>query len=271
MSNVSLTSSVRQNLLALQFNQDQMSVSQNRLATGKRVNSAIDNATSFFTASSLQGRASDLSNLLDAMSNAQKTIEAANTGIEGIKKLVEQAQSVVRQHKATTDTALQTDLQAQYTELMTQITNLASDSGYNGKNLIKATRDTLDVQFNEATSSPNILTVDAGSDLGATGLGASAAVTAGTEDTVLTNLATAMNKLRSVASVLGSNLSTIQTRANFTKSMITTLKSGADNLVNADMNEESATLLSLQTRQQLSQTALSMANQMDQGVLRLFQ
>ena len=84
------------------------------------------------------------------------------------------------------------------------------------------------------------------------------------------SLSDALSTLRSQASAFGSNLSIVQNRQDFTKAMINTLQTGADNLVLADTNEEAANLLALQTRQQLSSTALSLASQADQAVLRLF-
>ena len=89
-------------------------------------------------------------------------------------------------------------------------------------------------------------------------------------DTVITKLDTALSSLRTQASKFGSNLSTVQTRQDFTKNLVNTLQTGADNLVLADTNEEGANLLALQTRQQLSTTALSLSAQADQAVLRLF-
>ncbi len=86
----------------------------------------------------------------------------------------------------------------------------------------------------------------------------------------ITQLDTALSTLRTQASKFGSNLSTVQTRQDFTKNLINTLQTGADNLVLADTNEEGANLLALQTRQQLSTTALSLSAQADQAVLRLF-
>ena len=77
--------------------------------------------------------------------------------------------------------------------------------------------------------------------------------------------------MRTQSQGFGSNLSTVQIRQDFTKAMINTLHTGADNLTLADTNEEGANLLALQTRQQLSTTALSLASQADQAVLRLFQ
>jgi flagellin-like hook-associated protein FlgL len=79
-----------------------------------------------------------------------------------------------------------------------------------------------------------------------------------------------MSTLQAQSSQLGANLGVVQIRQSFTKQMITTLQTGSDFLVNADMNEEGANLLALNTRQQLSQTALSLASQADQAVLRLF-
>ncbi len=83
-------------------------------------------------------------------------------------------------------------------------------------------------------------------------------------------LSNALTSLKSLSSTFGSNLSVVQARQDFTRDLATTLKTGADNLVLADTNEEGANLLALQTRSQLSQTALSLASQADQAVLRLF-
>ena len=97
MSDVVLSAGVRQNLLALQSTADLMSLTQNRLATGKKVNSALDNPGNFFTSQSLNNRASDLNALLDSIGQAQKTIEAADQGITSLTKLVESAKSVAKQ------------------------------------------------------------------------------------------------------------------------------------------------------------------------------
>ena len=97
MSDVVLSAGVRQNLLALQSTADLMSLTQNRLATGKKVNSALDNPGNFFTSQSLNNRASDLNALLDSIGQAQKTLEAADQGITSLTKLVESAKSVAKQ------------------------------------------------------------------------------------------------------------------------------------------------------------------------------
>ena len=105
-SNITLSAGVRQNLLSLQSTAGLMSTTQNRLATGKKVNSALDNPTNFFTSSSLQRRASDLSALLDSMSNGIKTLEAADNGLTSITTTAESMQSTLRQ--ARQDKSFQT-------------------------------------------------------------------------------------------------------------------------------------------------------------------
>ena len=101
MSGIVLTAATRQNLLSAQGTADLLGTTQNRLATGKKVNSALDNPLNFFTAQSLDSRAGDLSGLLDGISNGIQTIQAANTGITNIQKLVDSAKSVANQAKAT--------------------------------------------------------------------------------------------------------------------------------------------------------------------------
>ena len=97
LSNITLSSSVRQNLLSLQDTASLLSTTQTRLATGKKVNSALDNPTNFFTASGLDARASDIGNLLDSIGNGVQVLQAANTGITSLSKLVDTAKSIANQ------------------------------------------------------------------------------------------------------------------------------------------------------------------------------
>src|SRR5215467_3375234 len=97
MSSIVLSASVRQNLLALQSTADLLSTTQNRLATGKKVNSALDNPTNFFTAQGLDNRASDIANLLDAIGNGVQVLQAANTGLTSLSDLVANAKSIANQ------------------------------------------------------------------------------------------------------------------------------------------------------------------------------
>src|SRR5712672_1973963 len=102
LSNITLSSSVRQNLLSLQDTANLLSTTQTRLATGKKVNSALDNPTNFFTASGLDARASDIGNLLDSIGNGVQVLQAANTGITSLSKLVDTAKSIANQALQTT-------------------------------------------------------------------------------------------------------------------------------------------------------------------------
>src|SRR5579859_4830789 len=97
LSNITLSAAVRQNLLSLQGTADLLASTQTRLATGKKVNSALDNPTNFFTAAGLDARASDISNLLDGIGNGVQVLQAANTGITSLQKLVDSAKSVANQ------------------------------------------------------------------------------------------------------------------------------------------------------------------------------
>jgi flagellin len=374
---ISLSSGVRQALSSLQSTAAQQSTVQNRLATGKKVNSALDNPTSFFTASGLNNRASDLGRLLDDMGQAVKTLQAADKAITAITKLVESAQSIAKQaqasaavthnitgsaaaaatstvaasdqidfsvggvttgksvtlaagdkaqnivdkvnaadigikasidsagkvsfealggeslavltstsdhvetdlaitgsntettHGASTTDATRKSLAAQFDGILSQIDQLSKDAGYNGVNLLGG--DSLKVTFNEKGTSS--LTIK-GTTFDSAGLGISASKNSFQADSniqaAISALSAATTSLRTQASTFGANLSTVQNRQDFTKGMIDTLQQGADLLTNADSNEEGANLLALNTRAQLSQTALSLASQQEQAVLRLF-
>src|ERR1700738_3484261 len=97
MSGIVLSASVRQNLLSLQSTAELLSTTQNRLSTGKKVNTALDNPPNYFTARRLANRASDISNLLDSIGNGVQVLQAANTGLTSLQKLVDTAKSIANQ------------------------------------------------------------------------------------------------------------------------------------------------------------------------------
>jgi flagellin len=273
MSEIVLSQGVRSNLLQLQQTSDLITQTQERLATGKRVNSALDNPINYFTAQSLSNRANNLNALLDTMSTAINTIQAANNGISSITKLVQSAQSLVNQAQLTSDPTTRTNLASQFNEILTQIGQLAGDSGINGVNLLGG--NDLAVTLNDTgTSTVTVGSVDytnaSGSDLN---IAAATNNWASSTDVLAaaSSLTAALSTLQSESQNLSANLQTVQVRQDFTKAMVNTLQTGSDSLTLADSNEEGANLLALQTRQQLSTTALSLAAQADQNVLRLFQ
>ncbi len=383
MGDITLSGSIRDNLLALQRTTDLMNRTQTRLATGKKVNTALDDPNAFFTAQGLSNRANDLANLLNGIGQAVQTIKAANQGVESITTLVQAAKAKANQAAQTTDTFTRAKYVTEYNELLGQIQKMAEDSGYNGKNLLGGSGNELVVYLNEDSS--NFLTINSigYTDL-ATGLGlgaltpatlgtATVNLTDGTDPLTLNSLVTAdtnnftstgntlsfedaggnvigtidvtdamtigqlvtqinatfdnvrasfsggtltidaseeitinggatsgdfdgntitatpsdwqtdggvsstlsaltdaLDRLRAQASTFGTALTIVQDRQNFTQSFIGMLNQGSDMLTVADTNEEGANLLALQTRQQLSITALSLATQAEQGVLRLF-
>ena len=276
MSQISLTASMRSNLLSLQGTAELMGKTQERLASGKKVNSAIDNPSSYYTAQSLNNRANDLSNLLDSMGQAISTIKAANEGIESITSFVEQAKAVANSALQASTAGERVAYGKQYNALYDQITAIAGDSGYKGVNLINSADSSLVVNFNEGGT--NKLTIG-GKNLTAAGLGLVAKMADNAEDWtgidtastgVIAKIDAAISTLRSAASEFGNNYSIVQTREEFTTNLINVLEEGADKLTLADMNEESANMLALQTRQQLAINSLSLASQAAQSVLKLF-
>ncbi|MEQ8782773.1 MAG: flagellin [Roseibium album] len=171
MKDITLSAAVRQNLLTLQSTADLMSGVQNKLATGLKVNSALDNPNSFFTASGLSSRASDLSNLLDDMGQSLQTIKAADKGIQTINDLVETAKAKANQALQTQSQFERKTFAAQYNDLLEQIEDVAKDSSYKGKNLLGGIGNDLTTIFNEdATSKLTIESVDYSDTALSTGL-----------------------------------------------------------------------------------------------------
>ena len=484
MGDISLSKAVRSNLLSLQSTASMMAKTQERLATGNKVNSALDNPTNFFTAQGLNSRAGDLNQLMDSMANGIQTLEAADNGLTSITKTLESMQSTLRQARqdksfqtasytlgtgltdaqnisftggaveGTVDIALGTaavgataatydggsvdfsaadpdlsglenetisvngavvytftdqaagqkadllaaldaatggtttadatgvhisvadgtnfsiqasdaavttatgiattvatttdgvaavaaaaksvdtlvaeinnntdlkgkvrasndngklrienqstqelnvdgvsstgtvdgsssgaasidgnsvraDLKDQFNELRDQLDKLVDDASFNGINLLRG--DNLKLTFNETGTSTIDIQTKGGESINASNLGVfnieAADLDSDTNiDSLLGDLKSALNDVRSQSSTFGSNLSIVQNRQDFTKNMINTLQTGAANLTLADMNEEAANLLALQTRQSLSSSSLSLASQADQSVLQL--
>ncbi len=413
MSNITLTAAVRQNLLSLQNTAALLSTTQERLATGKKVNSALDNPTNFFTAAGLDARASDISNLLDSIGNGVQVLQAANTGITSLTQLVDTAKSIANQAlqqppgysppahvlftgtgvtsvpgdttatsadlttsslngavltfknqagtavtitigtapsnfnpttkaaqaqsldqlnqaladagvnlaavitgtngltftstndgagqvittAGTTPAALdaidvsaagatagavvpavpdpvsqnaRATLVSQYNLVLTQINTTAQDASFNGINLLDG--NSLKLIFDETGKST--LTI-AGVTFNSAGLGLTQLTPrADFTDNVLTGtvlnaLNGASSELRSQASAFGANLSIVQIRQDFSKSLINVLQTGSSNLTLADSNEEAANSQALSTRQSIAVSALALANQSQQSVLQL--
>jgi len=275
-----LTSGMRANLVALQKTDNALEVTQKRLSTGKKVNSALDDPVSYFTALAHEQRAGDLAARKDEMSEGIQTVKAADAGIESIRSLIAAAKSLATSALSGETTSDINTLMSQYHQVLAQIDTIADDSGYKGVNLLDSSSVTTQVKFDELGNSNLTMTGFDASSTGATltlmsyaaGDWVSAGGTADKLDinSGIARLDSATRALRTESSKLANNLSIITARQDYTQSMINVLKDGAAGLTNADMNEESASMLMLQTRQSLGTTSLSLASQSAQSVLRLF-
>ena len=277
MQPISLTGGMRANLVSLQNTNSLLELTQKRLASGKKVNSALDDPVAYFTALAHEQRAGDLAGRKDEMSEAVQTVKAADAGIQSINNLIEAAKSLASSALSADSTTTATTLMNQFNTVRTQINEMASDSGYRGVNLLGGTSVSLTIKFDETGASKLGITGFDGTTA-TTGLNISLAsgwvsgttVSASTIETAITALDAAKDELRTESSKLANNLSIITARQEFTQGMINVLKDGAAGLTNADMNEEGANMLMLQTRQALGTTSLSLASQAAQSVLRLF-
>jgi len=266
LNDISLTSGMRANLLSLQSTVDLLNRTQERLSTGKKVNTPIDNPLNYFVAKSLMDRASDISLAKDSMSEGIQTLKAADAGVKAIDALIASAKGIATSALSASSSEI-SSLQAQFNTILAQITNAADDAFYKGVNLLSAT-GSLSVDLGDGSSLA--VTGFSGS---ASGLGittASAWSTSTNITTSITQLDTATTTLRTQTKALSSNLNIVTIRQDFASNMISTLSKGADNLTLADMNEEGANMLMLQTRQALSTTALALSAQAAQSVLKLF-
>jgi flagellin-like hook-associated protein FlgL len=275
---ITLTSGMRQNLISLQKTNNLMELTQTRLASGKKVNTALDDPVKYFAALGHTNRASDLALRKSDMGEAIQTIKAANNGIEAITDLIDSAKSTAQSAlaidactNASSSNALQRSaLSVQYATLRNQIDDLASDSGYKGTNFLQEA--SLTVEFNETSGESTLAIAGFDADTGGLTIDSADALWAADANVTaaIADLDAAKVTLRTQSQNLSNSLSTITTRQDFTQNMINTLEDGASNLVNADMNEEGANMLMLQTRQALGTTSLSLASQAAQSVLRLF-
>lgn len=383
MSDVTLSAAVRNSLLSLQSTTSLIERTNDRLSSGLKVGSAIDDPVAFFQAKTLNDRAFDFTEKKDAIDQGISSLSSALEGVESIEALVRQLKGVASATKSAEGTQL-TDLISQFNDLRNQIGYLSDDTTYQGVNLVNNTSEQLTISFSDESASQlsvdavNIrqsgleigeattasassfnyssqgaanvehagtltltyqgsaqtfsgtgaggtvdlkfgtvavtvgiagtqdnVTLNAGDEItvtfgtatsaaggAATGFAAALSVTEATAgsgvdiyggdkayiregdatsgDAVIKRLDDALSTLRTNAQTLGSNVALLNTRLEFTQEYVNALEGGAGKLTLADINQEGANLLALQTRQQLGTQALSFSGQSDQGVLSLF-
>ncbi len=287
MSNqIVLGLATRQNLLSLQGINSQISTSQNHLATGLKVASAVDDAVTFFQSQSLLNRASDLTQRKSAIDQGISSVTTATQAIQSAISVLQQLQGVLNSAK-TQSASQRASAATQFNTLAKQLNNLVGDASFQGLNLVNSTASTLSLQF--SISSTSTLKIH-GANLLASKLITAATAAAASKlasAVVLTFFSTVSNKtskfdaafnvLQSAvftaqadAQSLGANVTFLQTRLDFTSQYVSTLQGGSDKLVVADVNQESTNLVTLQTRQNLAIQSLSIATQSESAVLRLF-
>jgi hypothetical protein len=388
MVDATISAGTRSALFALSSMQNQISVMENRLATGKKVNAPIDNANSYFMSAGLSSRANAINGLMSDITNTQGSIAAANNGIAAIRALLTTAQTIATQARlfpespvvvvtgahstafATTSTIASTagsasrlkagdtvtvgdgtttatytaangdtiqtlldtvnntgglnvtaalsgsgqlqftatsavnitiggtlagaghgtlygifgldvgtavntaniaraNLATQFDDVLSQIDQIAADAGFNGVNFL--TGSSSRINFNETGTSSLVIS---GSPATSSALGVAASTNHfefNTDiNTAVNNISVALGSLKAIATTIGSMSTIMQTRIDFNKSMINSLGAGAEALTISDVNEDSAKLLALQTRQQMAATSLMLSSNNDNSVLRLF-
>ncbi len=284
-SDIVLGGATRANLLALQNINTSIGTSEGHLATGLKVSSAVDNAVAFFQSQSLTNRAADLTLRKNNIDQGISSLTTATQAAQSVVTTLQQLQGIL--NTAKTDTATQRKADAtQFNNLAKQLNNLVGDASYQGLNLVNSTASVLTLQFSIATSSTlkiagynltysKILSANQGvaSKAASTLVGAQFSTVSNKTskfDAAFNVLQSAVFQVQADAQALGGNVTFLQNRLSFTNNYITTLQSGSDKLVLADVNKESTNLVTLQTRQQLSIQSLSIATQSEQAVLRLF-
>ena len=286
MSEIILGSATQQNLLALQNINTQLGTTQNHLATGLSVASALDDAVKFFQSQTLDNRASDLSLRKNAIDQGISSLTAATNATQSAVSVLEQLQGILNSSK--TETAAQRAASAkQFSTLAQQLNTLLNDASYQGLDLVNSSKSSLSLQFSNSTSSTlkiagqNLLysvIVTAGK-ISKVSNAAKNLVTLGFSvvsnktsvfDTAFQALQSSIGKVQAAAQTIGGNVTFLQTRLDFTSQYIVTLQGGASKLTVADVNQESTNLVTLQTRQSLAIQSLSIATQSEQAVLRLF-
>ena len=158
MADIQLSSAVRSNLLSLQGTTDLINRTQERLSSGLRVNSPVDDAKAFFEAKALNDRAATLAEKKDGIDQAISSVSTALEAVNAVESFVQQLKGIAISAKSASTAAEFTELNAQYNSLVGQINNLTSDASYQGLNLINGTGSTLTVEFSDSTSS--VLTIN---------------------------------------------------------------------------------------------------------------
>ena len=299
MSDITLTANARNSLLSLTGTASLMSRTTGRLTSGLKVASAIDDAVSFFKAKGLTDRAADFSTRKDEIDQGISSMKSAINGTTLVDSILKQMKGIVNSVR-TADSTTRAAYSSQFNDLAKQINTAMSDASYQGLNLVDNSSATLTVYFNQGTSaSLNVKAKNLRASKLMTAMGTGASTGQGVQNmlaagaggtavagfsvltsqtsispaAILDHFASYIDKgissIRSQSALLGGNITFLQSRLDFTNNYINTLQEGSGKLTLADLNEEGANLVSLQTRQQIGVQSLSIAGQQQQAILSL--
>ena len=296
MSTITLTGSQRVSLLSLQKTAGLSERTQNRLSTGRNISNVTDGAVAFFRNRALNDRVTEFEKFRQDIDQSLSAVNTMLQGLDAIDSLLRQARGVLDASKSQTQQERSRST-TQFTTVLSQIYQLTEDTSYQGTNLLNNTSSEITVTFGIRTASR--LTVG-GVDLNNTANNVNGLFTnfifSSRGNTILTNIFTgdgftligsnnsniaivdnsiaridnALTRARTVISSFSNDVSILQSRLEFTENYVDQLNQGAEGLVRADLNEEGANLVALQTSQQLGIQALSLAGQQQQAVLGLF-
>ena len=261
-------STVDSALQGLQRASQRTNQTDQRLATGLKTKGPLDRESDFFNASGLSARTTNLAQVKDQVGQATSTIQAAEAALDFINQLSDQARAITITAQNSVDPAERAQLADQFNQIRGQIDNTASDANFGETNLIGALPDSMEVALND---DGNLLAVQ-GTDSSSAGLGINSRTFSSNSDiqAALSDIESAQSQVRSSSVSFSSSTSTLLNRITFTDNLTNTLAQGAANLSQTDLNEEAASLLSLQTRQALGSNALTIATANEQAVLGLF-
>jgi flagellin-like hook-associated protein FlgL len=306
MADITLSASVRGNLLSLQNTASLIGRTQDRLSTGLAISSPLDDAVKYFQAKSLSSRATDLTERKDKIDQGISALETVIEATDAIEDLVQNIKGIVDSARSGSKEERK-EYNNQIKELVAQVQRLVDDASYQGLNLLNSSTSTLSVRFSEKADSKleikgvnfntekfflnsqgaaaGVSTVNisniidklgfaAAGSSGLAGYNLSVAVDLACfnkyADLAILRLDKTVSNLRAKSATIAQNAAILNIRLDFTAQYTNVLQEGADKLTLADLNEEGANLLALQTRQQLGIQALSFAGQAEQSIIGLF-
>jgi len=254
----------------------ELGVTQQRIATGRKVDSAKDNGSTWAIAQSQRATSTALNAVKDSLQRGQSTVDvalAAGTSVSDL--LVQMKEKALAASDTTLDTSGRAALNEDFKALRDQLAKTVANADFNGTNMIKTGGATIAALANAAGTSKITIAAQSlalgGANL--TGIGSTASLasnTASTAQAMIATVNTAIGKVSTALAKLGTGSKALDLHLSFIMKLQDTLDNGVGNLVDADLAKESAKLQSLQTRQQLGVQALSIANQSTSALLGLF-